>query len=143
MFFDDAFDVGDVNTRGRKDFLGYFHLSSVIVGEAVEVPCVTLHDPAETRRLLIVGGREPLRHLAQPVEFSGILVQNAPAENAGSPPSKVNASRRMHPIADRDDSIEIVVLDASSDIARAFTSNYPEIPDGCLTFELVGPVRHS
>jgi len=47
--------------------------------------------------------------------------------------AKLSTSVATYAVADRQDGLEVVVLDLLRNLPFSFSSNYPEFPDGCLT----------
>ena len=52
------------------------------------------------------------------------------------PHAKQRALLGRDAITDRDDGVEVIVLDVARNLAGTFLSNHPEIPDSCLFAQL-------
>ena len=68
--------------------------------------------------------------------FGSELVEVGPIAGVlgkiGSHLAELSGANGVHAVADRDNRIQVVVLNLSRDLARAFLANYPKIPDSCL-----------
>lgn len=53
--------------------------------------------------------------LRQPSVVQGVPAQEVVAQGAGGPDAKLSATRRLHPIPDRDDDVQVVVVDLARD----------------------------
>ena len=53
-------------------------------------------------------------------------------EARGRPLAELGAAAAANAVANRDDHLEVVVLDFARNLAIAFTSNYSELPNSCL-----------
>lgn len=59
-------------------------------------------------------------------------------QHTRGPLAELGGAHRVDAVAHRDDSVEVVVVDAACHLAWALGSNYPEFPDSCLTLQLTG-----
>lgn len=70
-----------------------------------------------------------------PVAVEHVTAQGEVAQDAGGPLPKLGGPDRVDPVPDRNDRIEVVVLDAPGHLSGALGANYPEIPDRCFGFQ--------
>ena len=69
-----------------------------------------------------------------------VAAQCEVSEHLGRPLPEVCGTDGVHPVADRDDGVEVVVVDATRDLPRPLGSNHSEIPNSCLPHKLLGVV---
>src|SRR5262249_35201068 len=68
----------------------------------------------------------------QPLVVQSESLDDVFTEALGRPLPELRATMRTHPVADRDDDIEVVVIHLALNLTIPFCLNYPEFPDSCL-----------
>ena len=70
--------------------------------------------------------------LGQAALVEGVALNEVVFENLGGPFTKLHATLGFHPVANRDDHVQIVVINFPLNLTLALLANYPEFPDSWL-----------
>ncbi len=74
--------------------------------------------------------------LGQPPRVQRVAMQEVIAKGTGGPNPELSAAERLDAVADRDDDVQVVVVDAARDPAPAFRSNLCKFCTGCPRVQL-------
>ena len=129
---------GGEEAPGRRGVTVVVDAGGVDVGDLlVEAPLgqADLADLLQQALEVVLAQEAAVLH-ARPVD--DVAPDGKVAQHLSGPLAELSGPHRVDPVTNRDDGIEVVVVDAARHLPGALGSNYPESPDSCLPLQLAG-----